>query len=72
MPLPPIAAALELHAAVLLNRTPAALAGGPPLRYVREPPDRNDMKDAHFEARVGDETNSAARCCCCCAVDWGV
>jgi hypothetical protein len=37
MPLPPIAAALELHSAVLLGLTPRTLAGVK-LRYIQAPP----------------------------------
>jgi hypothetical protein len=58
MPLPPLAAALELHAAVLLDRRPGALAGAK-LRYIQTPPTRGDMKDANFE--VGVEGVAGAR-----------
>jgi hypothetical protein len=48
MALPPLAAALELHAAVLLGLRPAALQGAR-LRYIQSNPTRNDFKDANFE-----------------------
>jgi len=52
MPLPPLAAMLELHSAVLLNRRPANLKDAK-LRYIASPPVRNDFKDANFEVGAG-------------------
>lgn len=48
MALPPLAAALELHSAILLDRRPPAL-NATKLRYIQSPPVRNDFKDANFE-----------------------
>lgn len=50
MALPPIAAALELHAAALLGGAPGPLAGAK-LNAIRSPPSRNDVKDANYEVR---------------------
>jgi hypothetical protein len=50
MTLPPVAAALELHAAVLLGRRPGSLEGVQ-LKYIQSAPVRNDLKDANFEVR---------------------
>ncbi|GBF94527.1 hypothetical protein Rsub_07061 [Raphidocelis subcapitata] len=49
--LPPLAAAVELHAAALLGKAPPPLAGAE-LRYIQSPPTRNDFKDANFEAAL--------------------
>lgn len=48
MALPPIAAALELHSAVLLGQRPPALRGAQ-LRYISPVPARRDFLDANFE-----------------------